>query len=48
MALLNFMDHTEKMGASVTLEHVQPHIEKTLLSLANDKQREKLNMVKEQ
>ncbi|WP_017153104.1 SulP family inorganic anion transporter [Bacillus bingmayongensis] len=47
MALLNFMDHTEKMGASVTLEHVQPHIEKTLLSLANDEQREKLNMVKE-
>lgn len=47
MALLNFMDHTEKMGASVTLEHVQPHIEKTLLSLANDQQREKLKMVKE-
>ncbi|MBO1626207.1 SulP family inorganic anion transporter [Bacillus arachidis] len=46
MALLNFVDHTEKMGASVTLEHLQPHVEKTLLNLANDEQREKLKMVK--
>ncbi|PEK62512.1 sulfate transporter [Bacillus pseudomycoides] len=47
MALLNFVDHTEKMGASVTLERLQPHVEKTLLSLANDEQRKKLQMVKE-
>ncbi|WIY62095.1 SulP family inorganic anion transporter [Bacillus arachidis] len=46
MALLNFVDHTEKMGTSVTLEHLQPHVEKTLLNLANDEQREKLKMVK--
>lgn len=48
IALLNFVDHTEKMGASVTLEHLQPHVEKTLLNLANDEQREKLKMVKAQ
>ncbi|PDY44616.1 sulfate transporter [Bacillus pseudomycoides] len=47
MALLNFVDHTEKMGASVTLEHLQPHVEQTLLSLANDEQRKKLQMVNE-
>lgn len=48
MALLNFVDHSEKTGTSVTLEHVQPHIKKTLLTLANEGQREKLQMVKEQ
>ncbi|MCX2826203.1 SulP family inorganic anion transporter [Bacillus pseudomycoides] len=47
MALLNFVDHTEKMGASVTLEQLQPHVEQTLLSLANDEQRKKLQMVNE-
>lgn len=48
MALLNFVDHSEKMGASVTLEHVQPHIKKTLLVMANEEQKEKLQLMKEQ
>lgn len=48
MALLNFVDQTEKTGASITLEHIQPRIEKTLLTMANEEQRKKLHMAQAQ
>lgn len=46
MALLNFVEQSDKAGASVTLEHVHPHVEKTIVMMANDEQKEKLQFLK--
>lgn len=46
MALLNFVEQSDKAGVRVTLEHVHPHVEKTIVMMANDEQKEKLQFLK--
>lgn len=45
MALLNFVEQSDKVGSSVTLENVHPHVEKTIVMMANDEQKEKLQFL---
>ena len=40
MALLNFVEQSNKVGASVKLEQVHPSIEKTIAVMASDEQKE--------
>ena len=42
MALLNFVEQSDKVGASVTLEQVPAHIENTLVTMASNEQKDKL------
>lgn len=46
MALLNFIEQSDKSGLSVTLEQVPAHIEKTLVTMASNEQKDKLLFVK--
>ena len=41
-ALLNFIEQSDKSGLSVTLEQVPAHIEKTLVTMASNEQKDKL------
>jgi SulP family sulfate permease len=45
MALFNFIEQSDKSGVSVTLEQVPTHIEKTLVTLASNEQKDKLQFV---
>ncbi len=45
MALLNFIEQSDKSGLSVTLEQVPAHIEKTLVTMASKEQKDKLLFV---
>ncbi|MBL2480554.1 SulP family inorganic anion transporter, partial [Klebsiella pneumoniae] len=42
MALLNFIEQSDKSGLSVTLEQVPVHIKKTLVTMASNEQKDKL------
>ena len=46
MALLNFIEQSDKSGLSVTLEQVPVHIKKTLVAMASNEQKDKLLFVK--
>lgn len=46
MALLNFVEQSDKVGASVTLEQVPAHIENTIVTMASNEQKDKLQFVK--
>lgn len=46
MALLNFIEQSDKSGLSVTLEQVPAHIKKTLVVMASNEQKDKLLFVK--
>lgn len=46
MALLTFIEQSRKAGMSVTLEQVHPHVEKTIVTMANDEQKEQLQFLK--
>ncbi len=45
MALLNFVEQSNKVGASVKLEQVHPSIEKTIAVMASDEQKEQLKIL---
>ncbi|MED1407528.1 SulP family inorganic anion transporter, partial [Bacillus mycoides] len=45
MALLNFVEQSNKVGASVKLEQVHPSIEKTIVVMASDEQKEQLKIL---
>ena len=42
MALLNFIEQSDKSGLNVTLEQVPVHIKKTLVTMASNEQKDKL------
>lgn len=46
MALLNFIEQSDKSGLSVTLEQVPAHIKKMLVVMASNEQKDKLLFVK--
>lgn len=46
MALLNFVEQSDKVGASVTLEQLHPSIEQIIVTMASNEQREQLQFLK--